>query len=400
MVYGQTEVTRDLMQLRAAAGLPTVYEAEQVSLHDFDGDGAQRALSPRRPGARARAATSSPAATATTASAGRACRPARSDLRAGLSVRLARRALGDAAGVARADLFEPRARLRPVQHARRRAAATTCSARPTSGPSTGATTRSGTSCGCASTARPRESLVTGPSIEKSIAPLRSFVAEPMRFGRLFLAGDAAHIVPPTGAKGLNLAAADVGLLSRALAEHYASTATPASTAIPSGACAASGSAERFSWWFTSLMHRFPRPATFGQKMQAAELDYLVASDRRVDRAGRELRRPASLATGTGRPPPLMSPKGSLRLPSPPLLRCGAAPCPWQPVPLGAAFGMGSVGCAAKRGYRRFEASASNPGDMSGAAHPAAPVPNPTDCQREQSLARRIRIAGHVARGIT
>ena len=86
-----------------------------------------------------------------------------------------------------------------------------------------------------------ESLVTGPSIEKSIAPLRSFVAEPMRFGRLFLAGDAAHIVPPTGAKGLNLAAGDVGLpVARARPSTTSSTATPASTATPSGACAGSG----------------------------------------------------------------------------------------------------------------------------------------------------------------
>jgi p-hydroxybenzoate 3-monooxygenase len=86
----------------------------------------------------------------------------------------------------------------------------------------------------------REKLVTGPSIEKSIAPLRSFVTEPMRFGRLFLAGDAAHIVPPTGAKGLNLAATDVKYLSQALIEYYRTERAPASTAIRSAACAASG----------------------------------------------------------------------------------------------------------------------------------------------------------------
>ena len=122
-----------------------------------------------------------------------------------------------------------------------------------------------------------ESLVTGPSIEKSIAPLRSFVAEPMRFGRLFLAGDAAHIVPPTGAKGLNLAAGDVGLLSRALAEHYVEHSDAGIDAYSERCLRRVWRAERFSWWFTSLMHKFPETGDFGQKMQAAELDYLVHS---------------------------------------------------------------------------------------------------------------------------
>ena len=121
-----------------------------------------------------------------------------------------------------------------------------------------------------------QSLVTGPSIEKSIAPLRSFVAEPMRFGRLCLAGDAAHIVPPTGAKGLNLAAADVAYLSRALIDWYGGDR--ASIDEYSGRCLRRvWRAERFSWWFTTLMHKFPDHGEFGQKMQAAELDYLVNS---------------------------------------------------------------------------------------------------------------------------
>jgi p-hydroxybenzoate 3-monooxygenase len=124
-------------------------------------------------------------------------------------------------------------------------------------------------------------LVTGPSIEKSIAPLRSFVAEPMRFGRLFLAGDAAHIVPPTGAKGLNLAAGDVGLLSRALADFYAGSAPGNTSGIDSysqRALARVWKAERFSWWFTSLMHQFPDTGAFGARMQLAELEYLFTSD--------------------------------------------------------------------------------------------------------------------------
>ncbi len=120
-------------------------------------------------------------------------------------------------------------------------------------------------------------LVTGPSIEKSIAPLRSFVAEPMRFGRLLLAGDAAHIVPPTGAKGLNLAASDVALLSRALVDHYGGSEADL-THYSRRALARVWKAERFSWWFTMLMHRFPETGGFGQRMQAAEFDYLCHSE--------------------------------------------------------------------------------------------------------------------------
>jgi p-hydroxybenzoate 3-monooxygenase len=123
-----------------------------------------------------------------------------------------------------------------------------------------------------------EQMVTGPSIEKSIAPLRSFVAEPMRFGRLFLAGDAAHIVPPTGAKGLNLAASDVKYLSSALVEHYRDKSDAGIDHYSARCLRRVWKAERFSWWFTSLMHRFPDSAGFGQKVQEAELDYLVHSE--------------------------------------------------------------------------------------------------------------------------
>ena len=122
----------------------------------------------------------------------------------------------------------------------------------------------------------RERLVTGPSIEKSIAPLRSFVAEPMRFGRLFLAGDAAHIVPPTGAKGLNLAASDVQYLSRALIEHYKDKSDSGLDHYSERALLRVWKAERFSWWMTMLLHRFPDSA-FEEKMQLAELDYLFRS---------------------------------------------------------------------------------------------------------------------------
>ena len=120
-------------------------------------------------------------------------------------------------------------------------------------------------------------LVTGPSIEKSIAPLRSFVAEPMRHGRLFLAGDAAHIVPPTGAKGLNLAFSDVHYLCRAIAAWYEAGDESLLEAY-SGTCLRRvWKAERFTWWMTTLLHQFPKNGPFGERIQLAELDYLVGS---------------------------------------------------------------------------------------------------------------------------
>ena len=120
-------------------------------------------------------------------------------------------------------------------------------------------------------------LVTGPSIEKGIAPLRSFVAEPMRFGRMFLAGDAAHIVPPTGAKGLNLAASDVYYLSRGLREYYDEKSCAGIDAYSAKALARVWKAVRFSWWMTSMLHRFPDTEGFGARIQLAELSYLVSS---------------------------------------------------------------------------------------------------------------------------
>ena len=124
----------------------------------------------------------------------------------------------------------------------------------------------------------RAALVTGPSLEKSIAPLRSFVAEPLRFGSLFLAGDAGHIVPPTGAKGLNLAATDVKYLSTALIEHYREKSDAGLDAYSERCLRRVWRAERFSWWFTSLMHRFPDDGPIGAKLQDAELDYLFHSE--------------------------------------------------------------------------------------------------------------------------
>jgi p-hydroxybenzoate 3-monooxygenase len=122
-----------------------------------------------------------------------------------------------------------------------------------------------------------DKLVIGPSIEKSIAPLRSFVAEPMRFGRMFLAGDAAHIVPPTGAKGLNLAASDAHYLAVALREYYDDKSSAGIDHYSEKALARVWKAVRFSWWMTSMLHKFPDTGTFGARIQLAELDYVTHS---------------------------------------------------------------------------------------------------------------------------
>ncbi|MFZ7091746.1 4-hydroxybenzoate 3-monooxygenase [Primorskyibacter sp. 2E233] len=119
-----------------------------------------------------------------------------------------------------------------------------------------------------------EKLVTGPSIEKSIAPLRSFVTEPMRWGRLFLCGDAAHIVPPTGAKGLNTAASDIHYLYHGLVQFYHDGDSAGIDGYSEKALARIWKAERFSWWMTSLLHRFPDQSEFDLKMQKAEIEFL------------------------------------------------------------------------------------------------------------------------------
>jgi len=122
-----------------------------------------------------------------------------------------------------------------------------------------------------------EKLIVGPSIEKSIAPLRSFVTEPMRWGRLFLCGDAAHIVPPTGAKGLNTAASDVYYLYHGLKEFYENGSDAGINAYSEKALSRVWKAERFSWWFSSLMHRYPDQTSFDLRIQTADLDFLASN---------------------------------------------------------------------------------------------------------------------------
>jgi p-hydroxybenzoate 3-monooxygenase len=276
-VYGQTEVTRDLMQARVACGAPTFYEASEVSLLDFDGvnptvrfvkdgvtyeiqcefiagcdgyHGVSRSSVPSRAlktyektypfgwlGVLADVPPVSHELIYANSERGFALCSMRSPTRSRYYVQCDS---GDRAERWSDEAFwdELRLRLDPAA---------------------------------------RDALTTAPSIEKSIAPLRSFVAEPMRFGRLFLAGDAAHIVPPTGAKGLNLAAADVKFLSEALVEYYREQSDSGINGYSVRCLARVWKAERFSWWFTSLMHKFPETGEFGQKIQEAELDYLVSS---------------------------------------------------------------------------------------------------------------------------
>ncbi len=281
MVYGQTEVTHDLMDARAAQGLSTIYNASNVSVHDFDG---------HQPFVRYE----------TDGPDGRQHHELQCDFIAGCDgFHGVCRASVPPAAIAHHDKVYPfgwlgiLADVPPLSHelvyANTERGFALCSMR--------SMTRSRYYVQCALTDKveqwsddafwqelrlrldpaARERLVTGPSIEKSIAPLRSFVAEPMRFGRLFLAGDAAHIVPPTGAKGLNLAASDVKYLSSALIEHYQEHSQAGIDSYSDRCLRRVWKAERFSWWFTSLMHRFPDSAGFGQKVQEAELDYLVHS---------------------------------------------------------------------------------------------------------------------------
>ena len=276
-VYGQTEVTRDLMDAREAAGARTVYEALDVSVHDFG---------TARPRVRYRSNGEE--------------HEVECDFIAGCD---------GFHGVCRASVpagaLKTYERIYPfgwlgvlsetppvspeLIYANHERGFALCSMR--------SHTRSRYYVQCALDERIEEwpdqrfwdelrsrlddraarSLVTGPSIEKSIAPLRSFVAEPMRFGQLFLAGDAAHIVPPTGAKGLNLAASDVRYLSRALIERYRSGSTSGIDAYSAKALARVWKAVRFSWWMTTMLHHFPDAGEFDQRIQEAELEYLVSS---------------------------------------------------------------------------------------------------------------------------
>ena len=276
--YGQTEVTKDLMDQRERLGLSTVYEASDVSLHDFDGNFPQVRY------------TKDGVSHVLNCEFIAGCDGFHGVARASVP----KSAITEYEKVYPFGWLGVLADVPPVSthaivYANSERGFALCSMR--------SMTRSRYYVQCPLSDKVEdwsdqrfwdelrkrldpdmaERMVIGASIEKSIAPLRSFVAEPMRFGRLFLAGDAAHIVPPTGAKGLNLAASDVKYLSSAFIENFKEKSSAGIDHYSQRALARIWRAERFSWWLTSLMHRFPDSAGFGQKMQEAELDYLVNS---------------------------------------------------------------------------------------------------------------------------
>ncbi|MGU9980924.1 4-hydroxybenzoate 3-monooxygenase [Phreatobacter sp. HK31-P] len=276
-IYGQTEVTKDLMDARATLGATTVYEAQDVTPYDFDGpnprvtyakDGVTHEI---------------------------AC-----DFIAGCDgYHGVSRASVPAGSIATYERVYPfgwlgiLAEVPPVDHeliyANSPRGFALCTMR--------SATRSRYYVQCPIDDRVEdwpddrfwdeirrrvdvptaEAMVTGPSFEKSVAPLRSFVAEPLRFGRMFLVGDAAHIVPPTGAKGLNLAMSDVRYLSEGLIEHYREKSPHGLEGYSARALARIWKAVRFSWWMTTMLHRFPDATAFDQRIQEADLAYLVSS---------------------------------------------------------------------------------------------------------------------------
>ena len=276
-VYGQTEVTRDLMDARLAAGLTTIYDADDVALHNFDRDN-----------------------------------PRVTYMKDGVSHELACDFIAGCDGfhgVSRASvpsgaisLFEKvypfgwlglLADVPPCAHeliyANHPRGFALCSMRsPTRSRyyvqvpldedvAAWSDNRFWDELRLRLDPEAAANVTTGPSIEKSIAPLRSFVAEPLRFGRLFLAGDAAHIVPPTGAKGLNLAASDVHYLAEGLREYYAEKSKAGIDAYSGRALARIWKSERFSWTLTMLLHRFDGMNPFEQRMQEADFLYLENS---------------------------------------------------------------------------------------------------------------------------
>ena len=276
MVYGQTELTHDLMDLRDGKGAPAVYSAEKVTPHDFDRG--RPFVTYEKDGLTHRIDCDFIAG----------CDGAH-----GVSRKAAGAALTAYERVYPFGWLGIIADVPPVSHeliyANHPRGFALCSMR--------SPTRSRYYVQVAADERAADwsderfwdelrrrvpadaaaAMSTGPSIEKSVAPLRSYVGEPMRFGRLFMVGDAAHIVPPTGAKGLNLAASDVRYLFDGLREFYRDSSEAGINAYSGRALARVWKAERFSWYMTGTLHRFPETGAFGQKIQEAELDYLVHS---------------------------------------------------------------------------------------------------------------------------
>ncbi|MDQ1120609.1 MULTISPECIES: 4-hydroxybenzoate 3-monooxygenase [Pseudoxanthomonas] len=300
-IYGQTEVTRDLMQARADAGAVTVYEADDATLHDLDGT--RPWVEYRHQGQRVRLDCDYIVGCDGFHGVSRAAIPA------GVLREYERVYPFGWLGVL-ADTPPVNEELIYARHTRGFAL---CSMRSATRTRYYVQVPAGERVEDWPDARfwdelrarlPAEvaaRLTTGPSIEKSIAPLRSYVVEPMQYGRLFLAGDAAHIVPPTGAKGLNLAAGDVGLLAALFAQAAREGSSAPLLRYSELALKRVWKAVRFSWWMTTMLHRFPSEDAFDRRLHEAELDYLLASPSGRDTiaenyAGLPLELPAAAAT--------------------------------------------------------------------------------------------------------
>lgn len=278
MVYGQTELTRDLMDARSAAALPTVYEAENVAIHDFDT--ASPSVSYEKDGRREVIHCDFIAGCDGYHGVSRASVPAS-------AIKTFEKVypfgwlglLSDTSPVHHELIYvnSPRgfALCSQRSHTRSRYYLQVPLHTQVSEWSDEAFWDE---LKLRLDDEAREKLVCGPSLEKSIAPLRSFITEPLRFGRLFLAGDAGHIVPPTGAKGLNLAATDVKYLANGLIEHYRDGSDAGIDSYSERCLRRIWRGERFSWWFTHLMHQFPHDGEIASRFQMAELDYLLHSE--------------------------------------------------------------------------------------------------------------------------
>ncbi|KRP58390.1 p-hydroxybenzoate 3-monooxygenase [Pseudomonas trivialis] len=282
MVYGQTEVTRDLMAARAAVGATTLYEAREVQLHDLKTD--QPWLTFEHQGEVFRLECDYIAGCDGFHGVARQSIPAES-----LQVFERVYPFGWLGMLCDTPPVHPE-----LVYARHPRGFALCSMRsatrsryylqvPADEPvSDWSDERFWAELKKRLPAELAETLVTGPSLEKSVAPLRSFVVEPMQYGRLFLLGDAAHIVPPTGAKGLNLAASDVSTLYRILLKVYGEGRVDLLEQYSAICLRRVWKAERFSWWMTSMMHQFPEADSFTQRIAESELDYFIHS-----RAGRQ-----------------------------------------------------------------------------------------------------------------
>jgi p-hydroxybenzoate 3-monooxygenase len=277
LVYGQTEVTRDLMEVRTAAGLTTVYEAHDVAIGDFAG--AHPFVTYRHDGREHRIDCEFIAG----------CDGFHGVCRASVPPGACREyeklypfgwlgLLSDTPPLHEELLYVNSPRGFALCSMRSRTRSRYYLQVPLGADAAAWSDEAfWDELRLRLDATAREQLITGASIEKSIAPLRSFVAEPLRFGRLFLAGDAAHIVPPTGAKGLNLAATDVRYLAGAFIEYFKEHSSAGIDAYSALCLRRVWRAARFSWWFTSLLHRMPGEDMMAAKLRDAELDYLLHS---------------------------------------------------------------------------------------------------------------------------